>query len=219
MPLLFYGVASLSAVPLYQPGAAELEPNVLAVLGTSEHLRNPEAVGAYWFGVLAAGAFLAEWCQWRARVHDTRPVVIALGLGAVPVVAAFDRPAPQWATSAGVALLALAVVAWRRGTLVGTHLATGAGIAVLVWAHPVVGQFVVLGAGLFAYSTGVRDNALRTTVGAFAVAVCLSATFTPVGTGSAWALASPVLLPGAVLVIGGLVGLRPAVRQERVAVT
>ncbi|MFD7655058.1 hypothetical protein ACFV4N_13865 [Actinosynnema sp. NPDC059797] len=224
VPLLFFGTASLLAVPLHRPGTGELELRVLAVLGTNEHLRSPTTVGLYWVGVLILGAFLGEWCCRRAAVPDVAPAAgpaaLSAALGAVPLTTALAGLPRGWAgTGTGVILLALAVVLWRRDAGVGTILATGAGTAVLVWSHPVVGQFVVLGVGLFVLAAGVRDNALRTTVGAFAVAVCLSAAFTPVGVGSTWALASPVLLPGAVLLIGGAVGLRPAVRRGRVAVT
>lgn len=211
VPLLGFGLASLAAVPLYEPNREpefSEAPEALKALGAFPVMAHPGLITLYWAAVLLVGTWLAA--SWsKAKGY---PVVAAVGLAAVPVSAALDVRLSWWdwfgGTGGGVILLAAAVVLRQRRLVVPALVPTLAGTALLLAAHPAVGQFTVLGTGLFALAAALPDPALRTTVAAFAVAVCLTAAFAPVGYGSVWEMSSVVVLPGLVLVVGGLVGLR-----------
>ncbi|MFC5060121.1 hypothetical protein [Saccharothrix xinjiangensis] len=214
-PLLFFGVATLLVLPLYRPGGSGRRGgDVLSQAVNLPDLRHPTAVGLYWVAVLLVGAWVVARGLGYATPAGAYLAAAGVGWAALPASTAL-HDLPRWwtGTGTGVILLAAAAALWRRGVLYPTLVVALLGAAVLVASHPAVGPLIALGVGLFALADAVPDNALRTTVAAFAVALCLSAAAAPVEAGSAWALAGPLALPGLVLVLGGAVGLRrPAVR-------
>lgn len=232
-PLLFFGIASFLAIPLYQPstldasfGVSGTGPSLLESLGTDNAMRYPLALGLYWLAVLVVGALATAWWYRRRgrRVGIETSTngylaAVAIGLGSPVVSAAMHWWASmsEWgrlqegpATAIGLMVVAAATVLWRRRAPRAVTVAVAvAGTAVLQYGQGWVGQFIVIGLGLVVLAAVERSTRFTTTTAGFLVAVCLSAGFTPITAGtSLWTMASVVLLPGFVLVVGGLVGLR-----------
>lgn len=92
-PLLFFGVASFLAIPLYAPSSptprlvvSAIEWNPLLVLGANPVVRHPLALGLYWLGVLVVGALATAWWYRRrgAKIGietSTRGYLGALAIG------------------------------------------------------------------------------------------------------------------------------------------
>ncbi|WP_156077130.1 hypothetical protein [Saccharothrix sp. NRRL B-16314] len=233
-PVLYFGVASFLAIPLYQPWGPEALRRVsaptwnpLTSLGTNDALRYPLALGLYWLTVLVVGALATAWWYRRRgrRVGietSTGGYLAAVGIGVgAPLVSEGlywylpMTPLGHWqpgpATGIGLVVIAAATVLWRRrAPRVVTVAAAVLGTAVLQYAQGWVGQFIVIGLGLVVLAAVERSTRFTTITAAYLVAVCLSAGFTPVQSvpTTLWTMAGVVLLPGFVLVVGGLVGLR-----------
>jgi hypothetical protein len=108
-------------------------------------------------------------------------------------------------------VIAAATVLWRRRaprTL--TVVMAVLGTAVLQYGQGWVGQFIVIGLGLVVLAAVEHSTRFTTITAGYLVAVCVSAGLTPLVNGptTLWSMAGVVLLPGFVLVVGGLVGLR-----------
>ncbi|MER5266662.1 hypothetical protein ABTZ99_31680 [Actinosynnema sp. NPDC002837] len=227
-PLLFFGVASFLAVPLYAPSpgaAAAWSP--LTVLGAHPEVRHPTLLGLYWLVVLVVGGLATAWWYRRrgARVGIETSTAgylgaLAIGLSApvVGVVLAVVLPGhrvgaswPWSGTAIGLIVLAVATVLWRRrAPLVPTAAAAVLGTAVLQYDQGPIGQFIAIGLGLVVLAAVERSTRFTTITAGYLVALCVSAGFTPpaaVDPGT-WSLGSVVVLPGLVLLVGGVVGLR-----------
>ncbi|MFD0202040.1 MULTISPECIES: hypothetical protein [Saccharothrix] len=210
-PLLFFGVASFLALPLYAP--AETPSRGLDV-------RYPVLLGLYWLVVLVAGGLATVWWYRRrgARVGietSTRGYLGALAIGlSGPVVGlALDNLPLRFhsGTAAGLIVLAAATVLWRRrAPRVVTLTAAVLGTVVLQHDQPVIAQFIAIGLGLVVLAALERSTRFTTITAAYLVVLCVSAGFTPleVSPPTTWSMGSVVLLPASVLVVGGLVGLR-----------
>ncbi|WP_447004186.1 hypothetical protein ACRAKI_31810 [Saccharothrix isguenensis] len=233
-PLLFFGIASFLAIPLYQPWGPEALDwgytarwDPLPSLGTGHAMRYPMALGLYWLTVLVVGALVTAWWYRRRgrRVGIETSTggylaAVAIGVGSPLVSETMHRyvPMSKWgqlqqgpATAVGLMLIAAATVLWRwKAPRALTAVMAVLGTATLQYAQGWVGQFIVIGLGLVVLAAVERSTRFTTTTAGYLVAVCLSAGFTPVRDGPAtlWSMASVVLLPGFVLVVGGLVGLR-----------
>ncbi len=227
-PLLFFGVASFLAIPLYAPSPRVSDVwHPLTVLGAHPGVRHPSLLGLYWLVVLVVGGLATAW-WYRGRgaeVGVERSTAgylgaLAIGLSApvVGVVLAYALPSTRYGvsgpwsgTAIGVIVLAVATVLWRRrAPLVLTSAAAVLGTAVLQYDQGMIGQFIAIGLGLVVLAAVERSTRFTTTTAAYVVALCVSAAFTPlegVAPGT-WSLGSVVVLPGLVLVVGGLVGLR-----------
>ncbi|MFD1148881.1 hypothetical protein [Saccharothrix hoggarensis] len=233
-PLLFFGVASFLAMPLYAPAGPaphlvvhEISLNPLTVLGAAAGVRHPLALGLYWLAVLVAGALAtAWWYRGRGRRVGIETstsgylAALAIGLGAPLVSMGLVWYLPRttfglWgqgqATGVGLVVIPLATVLWRRkAPRVLTVAAAVLGTAVLQYAQAWIGQFIAIGLGLVVLAAVERSTRFTTTTAAYLVALCVTAGFTPltVTPATAWSMGSVVVLPGFVLVVGGLVGLR-----------
>ncbi|KOX20984.1 hypothetical protein ADK67_28515 [Saccharothrix sp. NRRL B-16348] len=209
-PLLFFGVASFLAVPLYAPGSASHGFDV----------RYPVALGLYWSVVLVVGGLATVWWYRRrgARVGietSTRGYLgaLAIGLGGPVVGLALDHLPFRFysGTGAGLILLAAATVLWRRRAPRAVTLTTAVlGTAVLQHDQPAIGPFIAIGLGLVVLAALEGSTRFTTITAGYLVALCVSAAFTPLEavTPGTWSLGSVVVLPGSVLVVGGLRGLR-----------
>ncbi|WP_158849916.1 hypothetical protein [Saccharothrix deserti] len=83
------------------------------------------------------------------------------------------------------------------------------GTAFLQYAHSTIGQFIAIGLGLVVLAAVERSTRFTTITAAYLVVLCVSAAFTPLVVTPATTLSMGVWwLPGFVLVVGGLVGLR-----------
>jgi predicted membrane-bound spermidine synthase len=84
------------------------------------------------------------------------------------------------------------------------------GTAVLQHDQPAIEPFIAIGLGLVVLAAVERSTRFTTITAGYLVVLCVSAAFTPVEgvDPSTWSLGSVVVLPGLVLVVGGLVGLR-----------
>lgn len=233
-PLLFFGIASFLAVPLYAPSSPSphlvvraVEWNPLAVLGAHSEVRHPLLLGLYWLAVLVVGAPATVWWYRRRGLKvgietSTKGYLGAVTIGlSAPLVSmailyvlpmtSFGFPTQPSATGIGVILLALATVLWRlRAPHASTLVAAVLGTAWLQFAHSLIGQFIVIGLGLVVLARLERSNWLDTVTGAYVVTLCLTATFLPphITPATTLSMATVVLLPGFVLIAGGLVGLR-----------
>ncbi|ONI83633.1 hypothetical protein ALI22I_34755 [Saccharothrix sp. ALI-22-I] len=229
-PLLFFGIASFLAIPLYAPSnpvVRQVEWNPLSVLGAHTEVRHPLLLGLYWPVVLLVGALATAWWYHRrgARVGietSTRGYLgaLAIGLGSPLVSMGLIWLLPRtaigfWgqgpATGIGAIVIAAATVLWRwRAPRVLTLTAAVLGTAVLQYAQSAIGQFIAIGLGLVVLAAVERSTRFTTITAAYLVALCLSAAFTPLTLtpATAWSLGSVVMLPGFALVVGGLVGLR-----------
>ncbi|QQQ75609.1 hypothetical protein IOD16_31695 [Saccharothrix sp. 6-C] len=209
-PLLFFGVASFLAVPLHAPGSASRGFDV----------RHPVALGVYWTAVLVVGGLATVW--WYrgrgARVGIETSTegylgALAIGLGGPVVGLALDHLPFRFSsgTAVGLIVLAAATVLWRwKAPRAATLTAAVLGTAVLQHDQPAIGQFIAIGLGLVVLAAVERSTRFTTITAAYLVALCVSAGFTPLEgvTPSTWSLGSVVVLPGLVLVVGGLAGLR-----------
>lgn len=231
-PLLFFGIASFLAVPLYAPAGPtpRLLPrswDPLAVLGAHPGVRYPALLGLYWLLVLVVGGLATVWWYRRrgARVGietSTRGYLAALAIGlsgpGVALVLGFAASLPVFGgavfrsgTAVGLILLAAATVLWRRrAPRALTATAAVLGTAVLQYDQGVVGQFIAIGLGLVVLAGVERSVRFTTTTAAYLVALCASASITPlvVTPATTWSMGSVVVLPGFVLLMGGLAGLR-----------
>jgi hypothetical protein len=210
-PLLFFGVASFLAVPLHVP--VEEPTRAFAV-------RHPVLLALYWLVVLVAGGLATVWWYRRrgARVGIETSTRGYLGASAIglsgPVVGVALEALPfrfYSETGVGLIVLAVATVLWRRGApRVATLTAAVLGTAVLQHDQPAIAPFIAIGLGLVVLASLERSTRFTTTTAAYLVALCLSAAFTPlaVPNPTAWTTGSVVVLPGLVLLLGGLVGLR-----------
>ncbi|MEU4739559.1 hypothetical protein AB0G02_03710 [Actinosynnema sp. NPDC023658] len=235
-PLLFFGIASFLSVPLYAPSSPaprlvvrQVEYNPLSVLGAHPEVRHPLLLGLYWLVVLVVGAAATvRWYRGRgARVGiDTSTMgylgAVAIGLSA-PLVAmgllrllpmtSIGVVTPESGTGAGLIVLAVATVLWRvRAPLPLTLVAAVVGTALLQLAHSAFGQFIAIGLGLVVLAALERSTTFTTIVAAYVVTLCLTGVFAPLSlvpaTTLTMAMATIVLPPGFVLVLGGLAGLR-----------
>ncbi|MFE9745223.1 hypothetical protein ACFYOT_09985 [Saccharothrix saharensis] len=210
-PLLFFGVASFLALPLHEP--VEGPTRAFAV-------RHPVLLGAYWLVVLVAGGLATVWWYRRrgARVGietSTRGYLSALAIGlSGPVIGvALERLPFRFYSETGVGLIVLAVATalWHRGApRVVTLTAAVLGTAVLQHDQPAIAPFIAIGLGLVVLAALERSTRFTTTTAAYLVALCVSAAFTPLAVPhpTAWTTGSVVVLPGLVLLVGGLAGLR-----------
>jgi hypothetical protein len=210
-PLLFFGVASFLALPLYAPA----EPP-----SRGFEVRYPVLLDLFWLVVLLAGGLATVWWYRRrgARVGietSTRGYLGATVIGlSGPVVGLALEHLPfrfYSGTGAGLIVLAAATVLWHRGApRAVTSTAAVLGTAVLQHDQPAIAQFIAIGLGLVVLAALERSTRFTTITAAYLVALCVSAAFTPlvVSQPTAWSLGSVVVLPGSVLLVGGLVGLR-----------
>ncbi|MEV8440996.1 hypothetical protein AB0425_26770 [Actinosynnema sp. NPDC051121] len=209
-PLLFFGVASFLALPLHAPGQALRAFDV----------RHPVALGLYWSAVLVVGGLATVWWYRRrgARVGIETSTegylgALAIGLGG-PVVGLVLEQLPfrfSSGTGVGVIVLATATVLWhRRAPRAVTLTAAVLGTAVLQHDQQAIAPFIAIGLGLVVLAALEGSTRFTTVTAFYLVALCVSAAFTPpaVTPATTWSMGSVVVLPGSVLLIGGLVGLR-----------
>ncbi|XVS63588.1 hypothetical protein ACQPYE_35855 [Actinosynnema sp. CA-299493] len=209
-PLLFFGVASFLAVPLYAPGPSPRGFDV----------RYPVALSLYWSTALVVGGLATVWWYRRrgARVGIETSTggylgALAIGLGGPVIGLALEHLPFRFhsGTGAGLILLAAATALWRwKAPLAATATAAVLGTAVLQHDQPAIGQFIAIGLGLVVLAAVERSTRFTTITAGYLVALCVSAGFTPLEgvTPGTWSSGSVVVLPGLVLVVGGLVGLR-----------
>ncbi|MCE6998054.1 hypothetical protein LZG04_25125 [Saccharothrix sp. S26] len=210
-PLLFFGVASFLALPLYAPA----EPSARGL-----DVRHPALLDLYWSVVLVVGGLATVWWYRRrgARVGietSTRGYLgaLAIGLGGPVVGVALDHLPFRFHSGTGVGLivLAAATVLWhRQAPRAVTPVAAVLGTAVLQHDQPVIAQFIAIGLGLVVLAALERSTRFTTITAAYLVVLCVSAAFTPlaVPVATTWSMGSVVVLPGSVLLLGGLAGLR-----------